>query len=472
MKKYIFYTAFIMLGLIILGACEDEYEIPGDPNFSDPSATRGPNTIQVTDFVSFSDLSQGVTSRTWTVPESAEILNDDGATSSDKSIIHVKFNQPGEHDVSLSTAFNDPNVSLDSTFTITVYDSIMANIAVTEVIGKNAEVGADKIKIEAGSQVLWADNSTGNPDTWAWSFEGADIESANTETVTTQFKSLGLFDVRLISSRGNPYGRPDTVILADFVEVIPSTEPILVNKIAENAEGLIQIFFSRNIDVPLNEEDNFTVMIDDVEATVTGVTRDGIDESIMNIAIAENFRNIQTGSVSYNGSGNLQSSDFVKIEAFTDTEASPFFVNLLTNSDFETGDMTGWSNWDQGAGSVEVISDAAFSGDFGLHVQRVDAQNNIYNTLTTSIEEGKMYRIRFNIRHLEGDGDIWHFAQIYTPDPWGTTGQKWYPTKLDWQTIDKDVEGAAYVESVFQFAMRADGDYYIDNVVVFEIDPE
>ncbi len=464
--------AFVTLGMFILGACEEEYEIPGDPNFSDPAATRGPDEIQVADFVSFSDLSQGVSSRTWTVPESAEILNDNGATTSSKSIIHVKFNSPGEHDVKLTSAFNNPDVSLDSTFTITVYDSITANIAVTEVLGKNAEIGADKIKIEAGSQVVWADNSTGNPNTWKWSFEGADIESADTETITTQYKSLGFFDVSLISSRVNPYGRPDTVVLADFVEVIPSSEPILVNKIEENEAGQIQIFFSRNVDIPLNEEGNFTVKIDDVEATINSITRDAIDESIINIAIAENFRNVQTGMVSYNGNGALQSSDFVKIAAFTDTEASPFFVNLLANSGFETGDMTGWSNWDQGAGAVEVTSDAAFSGDFGLHITRTDAQNNIYNTLSTTIEEGKMYRIRFNIRHLEGDGDKWHFAQIYNPDPWATTGQKWYPTKLDWQTIDRDVEGAAYAESVFQFAMRADGDYYVDNVVVFEIDPE
>ena len=415
--KNIIKLLILTIGVAMLYACEDEFEAPGDPNFADPAATRGPNKIEVSDFISFADLSQGFKSRTWSVPASAEILNDNGATSSSLPIVHVKFNQPGEFEVVLSTTFNDPNVAFDSVFTVTVLDSIAAAAEIVEIIGNNPVVGEDKITLEAGSQVLWEDKSTGEPDAWFWFFEGGDPLVVEGPTATVQYKTLGVFNVALISRRESPWGRADTLWLPEYVEVIPSTEPIVINSSDENADNVIELVFSRNLEPAVFDLDNFALTVDGAPAEISFMGVSSTDPSILNITPAVPIKNTQTASLSYNGNGVLQSSDFVKVEAFTDLEVAPYAPNLFTdNPGFEDGNIDIWGslygNNTTGA-SLEVYSGDAHSGSYSLRVVMNDAAeaNNVklsseQSGLPFKLEKDKIYRLEFWIKVVDKFNEI------------------------------------------------------------------
>ena len=102
--------------------------------FSDPVATAsGDMTIQRGDFTSFADLSKGVTKRTWTLPETASIINLEGRDPSEMEIIHVQFDTPGEFEVNLKNEFKDSSVKLDETFNVTVFDYIQTNFEVVSI---------------------------------------------------------------------------------------------------------------------------------------------------------------------------------------------------------------------------------------------------------------------------------------------------------------------------------------------------
>ena len=415
--KNIVKLLLIITGAVAIYACEDEFEVPGDPNFADPAAAGGPNEIEVSNFISFADLSQGAKSRAWTVPETAEILNDNGATSSSLPIIHVQFNQPGEFEVNLSTIFNNPNINFDSAFTITVLDSIATAFEAGEVTGNNPVVGPDKITLEAGSQIVWNDMSTGNPDAWSWFFEGGDPPTSTEQVPTVQYKSLGVFDVGMVSRRESPFGRPDTLWLQDYIEVIPSTEPIVINSANENAEDVIELVFSRNLQPAVFQVSNFTLTVDGAAAEISSIGVSTTDLSILNVIPAVPLKNTQTASLSYNGNGVLQSSDFVKAEAFEDLEIMLYAPNLFTdNPGFEDGNIDAWGALygdATGGASMEAYNGDAHSGAYSLRVVMDDATAETNLKLSSEgsefpfkLEEGKVYRLEFWIKVIDKFNEI------------------------------------------------------------------
>jgi len=123
MKTDIFKTAGMLIIISLLYGCEKEYVPPTNSDFSDAVVTSSPNkSIQVGDFTSFADLSKGVVSRTWSIPESATIINLDGRNASDLALIHVRFDKPGVFEVNLKCAFRESTLKLDTTFVVTVRD--------------------------------------------------------------------------------------------------------------------------------------------------------------------------------------------------------------------------------------------------------------------------------------------------------------------------------------------------------------
>ena len=88
MKAYINKIATIGIVFLVIIACQKDDAIP-QYNFSDALATSGDKRIQRDDFASFADLSKGVISRTWTIPQSASIINLEGRDPSEMDLIQV-----------------------------------------------------------------------------------------------------------------------------------------------------------------------------------------------------------------------------------------------------------------------------------------------------------------------------------------------------------------------------------------------
>ena len=331
--------------------------------------------------------------------------------------IHVQFNEPGEFEVLLNTLFNTPDIVFDSTFVITVLDSITTAFEAGEVTGNNPVVGPERITLEAGSEIVWSDTSTGSPDDWLWFFEGGDPATSTEQAPSVQYKSLGIFDVALISRREDPWGRPDTLWFQDYIEVIPSTEPIVINTSNENAENVIELVFSRNLQKAVFDVDNFALTVDGAPAEITSIGVATDDESILNIIPVLAIKNTQTASLSYNGNGVLQSSDFVKVEAFEDLEIIPYAPNLFTdNPGFEDGNVDAWGSLygpNTNGASLEVYSGDAHSGSYSLRVtidDPAEANNVLLSTegspFPFKLEQGKVYRLEFWLKVVDKLNEI------------------------------------------------------------------
>ncbi|RMG87739.1 MAG: PKD domain-containing protein [Bacteroidetes bacterium] len=69
--------------------------------------------------------------------------------------------------------------------------------------------------------VVFLDGSTGNPDTWHWTFEGANIATSDSQFPTVIFDAPGTYSVSL--SVGNDFGMSDTTLLV-YIEGATTTE--------------------------------------------------------------------------------------------------------------------------------------------------------------------------------------------------------------------------------------------------------
>ena len=145
-------TKISILGLIalVVVACQKDDAIPEYNNFSDALATSGDKRIQRDDFASFADLSKGVTNRTWTIPESASIVNLEGRDPSEIEIIRVQFDELGQFEVNLKDEFMDSSVQLDTTFNVTVLDYVQTNFDVISI---------DSDFYEETPTQIWQENS-------------------------------------------------------------------------------------------------------------------------------------------------------------------------------------------------------------------------------------------------------------------------------------------------------------------------
>ena len=147
MKNIFKYLGFTLsLALVLLWSCEEEYEAPtAEPNHAYVTTSFGgvTNRMQVNSKMAVIDLSRGVTSRLWTFDEGATDVDYNDLESSTDQTVNIRFTTPGTHTVRLSQEYagdvylgSSPSGSstYDTTFTVTVVDSIRANLTVHRVL--------------------------------------------------------------------------------------------------------------------------------------------------------------------------------------------------------------------------------------------------------------------------------------------------------------------------------------------------
>ncbi|MCJ8163282.1 hypothetical protein MKJ04_00400 [Pontibacter sp. E15-1] len=497
MKNNLYKIAALLLLAMGINACEKEYEVPGG-SFADPVVSRSKATLQVGDFSSFADLSQGVKERRWSLPEGAEVMNDNNDTTSVKDVIHVKFNKTGIQKVRLKATFAGSETVLDTTFSITVLDTITTNIGYT-TSKAGAESGAynpatGKITIEAGNLVYYKDASTGKPDTRVWKFSGGSPEAAGTapgdSTVAVLYKKLGTYDVQLITSRLSPFGRPDTVLLKGFVEVIPSTEPVAIIKVAETEGGVVQVFFSREVDAGTlaNAASALSLQVDGQPAALAKVAVDANDASILNITPSANIKNSQKATLAYTD-GAISSTDGYTIDDFGPMEVAVFKKNLFPYGTFESGTLgPNWAGPTGGnpAGVVVVLSTQnAFKGAYSLKMTAPNSPQNNYvlqsAVVPTALEAGKTYVLEYSYKFVGNwAGGEWTF-RLQPGAAWSDALKMWNGnccgSELDgqWHTkrqvLNTTTEGWADFKLHYQMIGSNDGSPYImylDEIMIYE----
>ncbi|MEM1320161.1 MAG: PKD domain-containing protein [Bacteroidota bacterium] len=130
----------------------------------------------------------------------------DGTTSTDENPTH-DFGINGTYTVQL--------IAMNACGSDTVEQEIVISMGVGPLAGLSSSVDAGCIPLE----VNFTDQSQGDPDTWAWEFEGGTPATSGDQNPTVTYDTPGTYDVELIVTNGN--GR-DTITFVDYITVEPA----------------------------------------------------------------------------------------------------------------------------------------------------------------------------------------------------------------------------------------------------------
>jgi uncharacterized repeat protein (TIGR02543 family) len=163
--------------------------------------TADTTTVIAGGSVNFTDLStNNPTSWSWTF----EGGTPSGSTSQDPT---VTYNTPGTYDVTLTAT----NSAGSDTETKTNY------ITVTSPQPPVADFTASSTSISAGDSISFTDQSTNNPTSWSWTFEGGSPGSSTAQNPSSiTYNTVGTFNVTLIAT--NAQGS-DTETKVDYITV-------------------------------------------------------------------------------------------------------------------------------------------------------------------------------------------------------------------------------------------------------------
>ena len=339
-KNLKIYKLLLILALTF-GACGTESDI------NSPEATHRvivtsemdfENTINVGGKIDFADVSSDVSSRVWTFPEGiVDIAESDNDVTSTEAVVKAFFNTVGTHEVKLHQVFKGAaydgttlkGKELDTTIVVTVLDKVQASIK-ANYINSDGSLGAAlnmtdlaQNEVTASHSIRLTYESTGGPTSFNWNIEGGDPETiANpTGNADVKYKKMGTYDLRFIASRARPSGA-DTIFIKDFVKVIASTDPVILENIT-NKDTNIALVFSREMDPTTINKDNFTVKINTakgavINPTIQKVSVDATEGNIVLISLSnETLYDDDNVSVSYTP-GTLTTLDAVAATAFSE----------------------------------------------------------------------------------------------------------------------------------------------------------
>ena len=388
------------------------------------------NTIEVTNTLSFGDVSAGVESRMWTFPDNSgiDIVDSDNDRTSTESNVTAIFNQIGQFPVQLtqtfkSDAFVDKTVvgrTLDTTIMVTVLDSIQADIEAFYInpdgtIGDqlNLTDGAENL-IAAARDIRFVYIGTGVPENITWELEGGDPEfiTVDGNELDVKYKFLGTYSLKMTASRVRPLGS-DEIEISDFIKVVASTDPVTVEGVTEK-DGNVAVVFSRELDpATINKDDFFVNVINswkyDNDPVVASATVDPDEGNVVILElIDESLYNDDEIRVTYTP-GEIFSLDGVKADGIEGELLIFKQVNLLENFDwdwsFENNMIQDWKylEWDGdewGKYNIEISEEKVFSGKKSMFVEFeanggmiISLQNDNGENITFPARAGQSYEV-------------------------------------------------------------------------------
>ncbi|WP_276166165.1 SwmB domain-containing protein [Zobellia alginiliquefaciens] len=329
---------FLFLLLIVVG-CEDDDEYIAPNTFVDAAFTTTWGTatvrdIDINNYGSFMDLSNGTTKHEWTIPEGtfflegplptradsfeSNIIEGTGKVS-DERTVHVLFtkgdsltpiklhNEYEEYtEFALPTGWDAETNSviidtlktvqkgsawvLDYTIFIDVYDTIVADMEIRDLEGNTIDFkNQAEIDIKFGEQLIFEDlsrqNNTSRPTSTIWTIHTIEeneedkvniinVNEEKTIDTLTFNKRIGKFKGRLVSRRD----RTETVQADDETYEIPVVFNVTALDEALEQSGDVIELADNTIEVPLSSklvpltEDVSTNFVVEVNGTARSVT--------------------------------------------------------------------------------------------------------------------------------------------------------------------------------------------------------
>ncbi|MFY0626905.1 MAG: hypothetical protein JXR07_11455 [Reichenbachiella sp.] len=550
-KSYnnIFKAGLLVSLLAIAFSCQEDYIGPtGSPSSIYLTTGFGDNNpmVQINGSENFADLSSGVVSREWSFP-GGEITD---ISSSTEPNVTVTFSQVGEYDINLTHTFEDfpwnwedsvqmDSKTLDSTFVVTVVDSVRTDLQAfyvkldgTDSIEMTMGNGA-KNQLMVGELVRFKHVSTGAANTFKWSTPSGSPESViindPDSIVDVKYNDLGVFDVNFEASRPKPEGER-ILNYSEYLEVIPSSRPIILDRITAENSTTIALEYSRAMSVPTDEAANFEVrvknkVIDNIGIprdfdeifTVTNVTLGGEGEKHkVLLELDERLYNSDEVLVSYTP-GNLQSIDAKPAAAFDETSLTWIVINIAELY----GEMESIDDWILGSSEfpiwgntaehnpAEITNEQARSGNSSLKLQGFgtgEPSTKVWSEIRTKANhnESADYNHDRDHRFFAADGDkfrltYWMYHDGYTlPDDLGEGVDNWlgfspyfYPflTKVgtwdiripgtgpaaqtepwwrDKEWVKREAEITIFGDQYLSFYVRITGEHtvFIDDVII------
>ncbi|WP_299548304.1 Ig-like domain-containing protein [Seonamhaeicola sp.] len=506
MKSIKFLTLFFLTTILFVGCFEDDSVSLVEPNHRVivTSEMNFDNTINPGGHIDFGDLSRGVQSRTWSFPEdlsAARIAGEDGNTSP-KDVIKGLFYKPGIYNINLNQTFkgdvypNEDSQSpiagreLDTTIVVTVLDWVESNIQAYYInedgstgdalnMSNNAEN-----ELTASKYVRLTYSAIGEPQEIVWSSAGGkptSLETSDGAEVDMRFSKLGTWDLQYIASRARPTDA-DTIFIENFIKVIPSTEPVTLDRVFEKEyQTKIGLEFSREMNPETVNKNNFSVTIETAGGAVlnpeiASVLVDSEEGNVLVIELAnELMYNDDTVKVSYTP-GLLSTLDAVASTAITDAVLTDFIkTNVLESTDvdysFETSEDSNWpylwwgGQW--GEYDYNVSFDRARTGDKSMYIEFRPNGGMIMghrdaggNNITFPVESGANYEMGAWI-YVEDLGNITGEANIRM---YWTPGTNWGIGDNVTFTPATPVGQWFYSSAVVQFAASGDVSYMIRGI--------
>ncbi|MUH35927.1 hypothetical protein D9O36_08750 [Zobellia amurskyensis] len=318
---------FLFLLLIIVG-CEDDDEYVAPNTFVDAAFTTTWGTavvkdVDINNYGSFMDLSNGTTKHEWTIPEGTFFLKgplptkadsfesniiEDAGKVSDERTVHVLFTKgdsltpiklhneyekytefvlPTGWDTETNSSIFDTLRTvqkgaawvLDYTIIVDVYDTIVADMEIRNLAGDKIDFKSqDVIDLKFGDALVFEDlsrsNNTSRPTSTVWTIhtieeneeDEVNIINVNEEkTIDTLVfnKRIGKFEGRLISKRD----RTETVQGDEETYEIPVVFNVTALDEALEQSGDVVELADNSIEVPLSSK--LVALTEDVSANFT-----------------------------------------------------------------------------------------------------------------------------------------------------------------------------------------------------------
>lgn len=382
-KKYFKNTATFFLATVLILSCEKDYDTPEANQFSDAVAVASGNKrIERGNSSSFADLSKGVVNRTWTIPESATITNLNGKNASSLDLIHVRFNEPGNHAVNLKADFQVDSIKLDTTFNVTVLDHIQTKLEIMSIDAGFSEIMPDQITMYEGGTINFKDASLGVPNRRKWTLPGGEPSSAGgigieedelVKNISVSYPTIGTYDLTLVTWRQYPTGEKDTLFFKDYINIVENIDPPTLKSVTESESGVLHLAYDLPLKLTSDIVSNLTLTVDETTVAISSATINSDDNRIVDIAPSVNILNNQTAKLSYDGNGGLMRINDILAPAFTDQIVNLFLPPNLAGDEvfgFEDGGA-GWSPpwaWDS-KGTTSFPNDFAASGSYSLRME-------------------------------------------------------------------------------------------------------
>ncbi len=444
MKQNKFLSMFFVLALLFV-SCEEE----DDLNLNDTnhriivtSEMNFENKVIVGGDIDFGDISRGVESRTWTLPENGRIVSGGSGQTSSENVIKAKFNKAGIYNVVLNQKFkgnvfrnedsSEPSDTreLDTTIVVTVLDSITSVLKVHRV-NPDGSTGTElnladnaEHELEASNFIRLSYTAIGEPQNINWSSEGGKPNKINHELtddfVDMKFSKLGSWDLQYIADRFRPTDA-DTLFFEKLIKVIPSSAPVTLDRLEEK-DNKILLEFSREIDDTTVNAGDFTVRIENntdemnpivLNPTVTSATVDSNEATIVILELDNEPLYIDDQIyVSYTPGG-LTTTDEVASDAIVDALVTEFtepenifalngvdygFESTTANSPEDGGGDWPYQNWGGNWGQYDIGTnfDLPFEGDKSMLINfRPNGGMIIAAQPEFTIEGGKTYEISY-----------------------------------------------------------------------------